>query len=87
MRRVIDGAAAVSFVVIVARTALQDVPQILPGGAKIGEVLWQLSLAYFGAWMFHLLVIVIPRGSRISVRFLKYAERCLLTEAVARSLI
>jgi hypothetical protein len=63
VRRLIDLVAILAFATVFARTAFQDVPQVFPGGAKIGEVLSQLSLGYVGAWFFHLLVIVLPRRS------------------------
>ncbi len=63
VRRLIDVFAAVAVVTVVARTGLQDVPQLFPGGAKIGEVFSQLGIGYLGAWFFHLLVIVLPRRS------------------------
>lgn len=63
IRRLIDVGAVIAAIIVVARTALIDVPQVLPGGAKIGTVAWELSLAYLGAWIFNLLVIVLPRRS------------------------
>ena len=48
VRRLIDLVAILAFATVFARTAFQDVPQVFPGGAKIGEVLSQLSLGYVG---------------------------------------
>lgn len=53
--------ALISFLTIAVRTSLRSVPEIFPGGAVIGEVLYDLALAYLGAWIFNLLVVVMPR--------------------------
>lgn len=63
VRRLIDVVAVIAFATVVLRTSLQGIPQLFPGGARIGEVLSQLSVGYLGAWLFHLLVIVLPRRS------------------------
>jgi len=61
--RLINVVAALAAIVIGLRTILLDVPQVFPGGAKIGAVAYDLSLAYLGAWIFNYLVIVLPRQS------------------------
>jgi hypothetical protein len=50
-----------SIVVVIARTALLSVPEVFPGGARIGEVLFDLAITYIAAWMFNLLVVVLPQ--------------------------
>jgi hypothetical protein len=63
IQRLINFVAAIAAIVVVGRTALLDVPQVFPGGAKIGTVAYDLGLAYLGAWIFNYLVIVLPRRS------------------------
>lgn len=46
---------------VVIRTALLSVPELFPGGARIGEVFFELAIAYIGAWFFNVLVVVLPR--------------------------
>lgn len=50
-----------SAVFVVTRTALLSFRQLFPGGARIGEALFGLAIAYIGAWIFNLLVVVLPR--------------------------
>lgn len=61
VRRLFDVVAIIAVVTVGLRTSLQEEPQLFPGGARIGEVLSQLSVGYLGAWLFHLLVIVLPK--------------------------
>ena len=51
----------VSLLFVVIRTALLSVPEFFPSGARIGEVLFELAIAYIGAWVFNLLVVILPR--------------------------
>jgi hypothetical protein len=46
---------------VIARTALLAVPEVFPGGAALGEVIYDLAIAYVGAWAFNLLVVILPR--------------------------
>lgn len=46
---------------IIARTALLSVPERFAGGQRIGDVLYELSIAYVVAWLFNMLVVVLPR--------------------------
>jgi hypothetical protein len=50
-----------SAVFVVARTALLSFHQFFPSGARIGDVIFELAIAYIGAWIFNLLVVVLPR--------------------------
>ncbi len=50
-----------SLVFMVGRTALLSVRELFPGGARIGDVVFELALAYVAAWMFNLLVVVLPQ--------------------------
>jgi hypothetical protein len=50
---------AVAFVI--ARTALLSVHQFFAAGARSGDVLFELAVAYIGAWIFNLLIVVLPR--------------------------
>lgn len=47
---------------IAAHTALLNVPEVMPAGAEIGNVVNDLAIASVGAWVFNLLVVVIPRN-------------------------
>lgn len=49
-----------SVLVVVARTALLSVPEIWAFGEEVGEVLYDVAIAYATAWLFQLLVIVLP---------------------------
>lgn len=60
-QRVVTGLFVASLVFVVARTALLSVRELFPGGARIGDVVFELAVAYIGAWMFNLLVVVLPR--------------------------
>ena len=46
---------------VIARTALLTVPEAFPGGAALGDVIYDLAIAYVGAWLFNLLVVILPR--------------------------
>jgi hypothetical protein len=46
---------------VIAHTALLSVHQIFADGARIGDVFFELAVAYIGAWIFNLLVVVLPR--------------------------
>ncbi len=59
-QRVVNGSAVVAAVVAGSRTALLSVPEPLPWMAELGEVFYDLSLAWVTAWAFQLLVIVLP---------------------------
>src|SRR3989442_1721310 len=58
---VVTALFAVAVIFVIVRTALLSVPEVFPGGARIGEVLFELSVAYIAAWFFNLLVVVLPR--------------------------
>ena len=50
---------AVIFVIV--RTALLSVPEMFSRGAAIGSVIYDLAIAYIGAWAFNLLIVILPR--------------------------
>ena len=50
--------------VVVVRTSLLGVPEIVPFGEEVGSVLNDVSIAYATAWLFQLLVIVRPGTER-----------------------
>lgn len=58
---VVTGVFVGSLVFVACRTALLSVHELFPGGARIGEVVFELALAYVAAWMFNLLVVVLPQ--------------------------
>jgi hypothetical protein len=60
-QRVVTGLFVCSVLFVVVRTALLSVPELFPGGARIGEVVFELAIAYIGAWFFNLLVVVMPQ--------------------------
>jgi hypothetical protein len=60
-QRAVTGLFVGSVLFVVVRTALLSVPEIFPGGARIGEVVFELAVAYIGAWLFNLLVVVLPQ--------------------------
>jgi hypothetical protein len=59
-QRIVNGSALVAALFVVGRTALLGVVEPLPWMAEVGEVLYDLGLAWVTAWAFQLLVIVIP---------------------------
>ena len=60
-QRTVTGVFAGSAVFVIVHTVLLSVHELFPGGARIGDVAFELALAYIGAWIFNLLVIVVPR--------------------------
>ena len=60
-QRMVTGLFVGSVVFVVARTALLSVSELFPGGARIGEVVFDLAVAYIAAWLFNLLVVVLPQ--------------------------
>ncbi len=57
----VTGLFVASVLFVVARTAFLSVPELFPGAAQIGEVVFELAIAYIGAWIFNLLVVVLPQ--------------------------
>ncbi len=53
--------AVVAMLVVSVRTGLLSRPEVFPLGAELGEVANQLGLAYLAAWLFHWLVVMLPR--------------------------
>jgi len=60
-QRVVTGLFVGALAFVVAHTALLSVHELFPGGARIGEVVFELAVAYIGAWTFNLLVVVLPQ--------------------------
>jgi hypothetical protein len=58
-QRLVNGSAGAA-VMAGSRTALLAVPEPLPWMAELGEVFYDLSLAWVTAWAFQFLVIVLP---------------------------
>ncbi len=46
---------------VIARTVLLSVHELFPGGAQIGEIIFDLAIAYIAAWIFNLLIVVMPQ--------------------------
>jgi hypothetical protein len=46
---------------VIVRTALLSVPELFSDGAAIGDVVYDLAIAYVAAWVFYLLVVILPR--------------------------
>lgn len=59
--RVVNALAFVAGATVIIRTFLLDVPEVFPAGAELGEVIYQLGFAYLGAWIFHKVVVEVPR--------------------------
>jgi hypothetical protein len=60
-QRVINGLAVASIVLVVLITGLRFLPPVFPHADALGDLVFELSIAYLGAWFFNLLVIEIPR--------------------------
>lgn len=58
---VLDPLLVVSIAGVILQRSLRTVPEVLPGGAVLGDILAALALSYIGAWFFNLLVIRLPR--------------------------
>ena len=48
-------------VVVAVRQAQLSVQEVFPGGAEIGEAVYELGIGYIAAWIFNLLVVILPR--------------------------
>jgi hypothetical protein len=60
--KLLDLLALMAIAVLVLRTIFVDNHDFVPRWvARSGELVYELSLAFLGAWIFNLLVIVIPR--------------------------
>lgn len=57
----VDLCATLSLTILIVRLILESTPEIFPDGARIGQLFNDLALAYLAAWIFNLLVIVLPR--------------------------
>ena len=47
--------------VILIKTTLADIPENWKYGHEIGEIVYDLSLAYIASWIFYIVVVVIPK--------------------------
>jgi len=63
-QRVINISMGVSVSVVLGRTVLLAVPEVVPFGAEVGALLYDAGLAYATAWLFQWLVIVRPERAR-----------------------
>lgn len=57
----VNAVAGLALVALIARQSLLHVPQVVTGGAAFGDIVYNLSLATLGAWLLHLLVVLLPR--------------------------
>lgn len=57
----VNGLAGLSLLVVVVRNTLLVVTEPFPGVARVGTVLNSLALACLAAWIFHRIVVEIPR--------------------------
>ena len=60
-QRLISCLLLVAAACVAARQALLSVPQAFPGGAEIGEVVYDLGIGYIVAWIFNVFVVILPR--------------------------
>jgi hypothetical protein len=58
---VVTALFVLAVIAVIVRTALLSVPEIFPGAARTGSVIYDLAIAYAGAWFFNVLVLVLPR--------------------------
>ncbi|MEV4348909.1 hypothetical protein AB0J83_31005 [Actinoplanes sp. NPDC049596] len=58
---VITALATIAALVTVARQVFLPVPEVWPYGEELGEFLYDFGLAILGAWIFNLLVVMLPR--------------------------
>lgn len=45
---------------IAQHVLLANIPELFPGGARLGDLIYDLAIAYVGAFVFYLLVVRIP---------------------------
>ncbi|MDA8322206.1 MAG: hypothetical protein M0030_20680 [Actinomycetota bacterium] len=60
-QRLISRLLLVAVACVAARQALLSVHQVFPGGAEIGEVVYDLGIGYIVAWIFNVFVVILPR--------------------------
>src|ERR1035437_8354249 len=60
-QRLVSCLLLVAAACIAARQSLVSVHQAFPGGAEIGEVVYDLGIGYISAWIFNLVVVILPR--------------------------
>lgn len=60
-QRLISCLLLVAVACVVARQALLSVNEAFPGGAEIGEVVYDLGIGYIAAWIFNVFVVILPR--------------------------
>ena len=60
-QRLVSCLLLVAAACVAARQSLLSVHQAFPGGAEIGEVVYDIGIAYIAAWIFNVLVVVLPR--------------------------
>lgn len=60
-QRLVSCLLLVAAACVAAHQSLLSVHQGFPGGAEIGEVVYDIGIAYIAAWIFNVLVVVLPR--------------------------
>jgi hypothetical protein len=60
-QRLVSCLLLVAVACVAARQSLLSVHQAFPGGAEVGEVVYDLGIGYIVAWIFYVLVVVQPR--------------------------
>lgn len=53
--------AGISLIYVVIHTALLSVHELFRGGARIGNALYEVFLAYFVSYILYLIVVALPR--------------------------
>lgn len=60
-QRLVSCLLVVAAACVAARQALLSVHEAFPGGAEIGEVVYDLGIGYIVAWIFNVFVVILPR--------------------------
>jgi hypothetical protein len=76
---------AVVFAILQHVYWLANIPEKFPGGARLGDVFYEIAIAYIGAFVFYLLVVRLParRDRRSVYRHLSPLISRVVGEAVA----
>lgn len=60
-QRFVTALFVLAVIFVIVHAALLSVPEMFSGGAALGNVIYDLAIAYVGAWAFNLLVVILPR--------------------------
>ena len=60
-QRLVTALFVLALLTVIVRTILLSAPEIFTGGAALGNVVYDLAIAYVGAWVFNLLVVILSR--------------------------